>query len=130
MGAAGGKTLAGMEALIETEADLKESKLDDTPDWAMGHGEQPGGVKHMGGWTMKVFTPEQQNRLGVNRYGQHVAGHFGLGEKKAMGSSDASWSNKKKRTSSTAASATKDAEDAVQNAEDGTSLPTDDPWPF
>merc|ERR1719478_747555 len=56
--AAGGKTLAGMEALIETEADLEESKLDDTPDWAMGHGEQPGGVKHMGGWTMKVFTPK------------------------------------------------------------------------
>merc|ERR1711904_314979 len=56
------------EALLQENADLKVSKLDDTPDWAMGHGEQPAGVKHMGGWTMKVFTHEQQNRLGVNKY--------------------------------------------------------------
>merc|ERR1711934_1300971 len=126
---ASGKSLAGMEELLQT--DLEESKLDDTPDWAMGHGEQPGGIKHMGGWTMKVFTSEQQHRLGVNRYGQHMTKQLGLGEKKGIASnSDTSWSDNKKHTSSHRDASTEDADDAVQNAEDGTSMPVDDPWPF
>merc|ERR1712159_356167 len=43
------------------ERRLEESpdSIDDAPDWAMGKGEQPAGIKHMGGWTMKVFTQEQ-----------------------------------------------------------------------
>merc|ERR1712166_1173938 len=44
---------------------------DDPPDWTLGKGEAPGGVKDMpGGWTMHVFAQKQQSRLGVNVYGQ------------------------------------------------------------
>merc|ERR1740117_2188931 len=47
-----------------------EDGPDDSPDWTLGKGEAPKGVKDMHGWTMHVFTPEQERRMGVNMYGQ------------------------------------------------------------
>jgi len=117
----------------EGHQDLEESpdNIDDAPDWAMGKGEKPQGIKHMGGWTMKVFTSEQQNRLHVNQYGQHKAGGlkgFGLGEKQAPS---------KKATSRDSISTKSlmhkldDVNSVVQSAGDGAETgPADDPWPW
>merc|ERR1719454_80405 len=51
-------------AMLQEREDLDENDdgaLDDTPDWAIGKGEQPGGVQNMkGGWKMRIFTADQQ----------------------------------------------------------------------
>eukprot|EP00039_Didymoeca_costata_P032589 m.38443 g.38443 ORF g.38443 m.38443 type:complete len:66 (+) comp9436_c0_seq1:162-359(+) len=35
------------------------------PAWTLGQVEPPQGEKDMGGWTRKVYTEEQQARLGA-----------------------------------------------------------------
>ncbi len=40
-----------------------------TPPWLRGEMEAPAGEKDMGGWTARIFTPEQQVRLGVDEQG-------------------------------------------------------------
>jgi hypothetical protein len=42
------------------------------PPWLTGQKEAPAGTKDMGGWTISVFTAEQQARLGVSAEGQKV----------------------------------------------------------
>ena len=42
------------------------------PPWLTGQMEAPAGTKDMGGWTISVFTAEQQARLGVSAEGQKV----------------------------------------------------------
>merc|ERR1711959_822386 len=67
----------------------KVRKPSKAPNYGEGHQdleESPDNIDDAPGWTMKVFTSEQQNRLHVNQYGQHKAGGlkgFGLGEKQA-----------------------------------------------
>merc|ERR1712039_773601 len=39
------------------------------PAWTRGDKEKPLGTKDMGGWKMAVYTPEQQQRLGVDEKG-------------------------------------------------------------
>lgn len=39
------------------------------PAWTTGDAEAPAGEKDMGGWTMRVYTPEQQSRLHVDEEG-------------------------------------------------------------
>merc|ERR1711967_201761 len=60
---------------LDTRPELLDEAMatgpDDSPDWTLGKGEAPSGVKKMpGGWTMHVFSQEQQGRLGVNMYGE------------------------------------------------------------
>lgn len=44
-----------------------EDGPDDSPDWTLGKGEAPNGIKTMpGGWSMHIFTNEQQRRMGVS----------------------------------------------------------------
>eukprot|EP00435_Cladocopium_sp_Y103_P018206 s3833_g4.t1 len=43
------------------------------PPWLTGKIEAPAGTKSMGSWTAKVFTPEQQARLGVDELGNKVS---------------------------------------------------------
>ena len=50
------------------EAELCE----DAPPWVTGDSEAPLGEKDMGGWTMGVFTEEQQARLCVDEMGEPV----------------------------------------------------------
>merc|ERR1712159_456976 len=101
---------------------------------SLGKGEQPGGTEAMkGGWKMRVFTPEQQQRLGVNKYGEHQAGHIQgiLGESKKDDSKDAEVSSKK--ADDDEISSTDDSQDVdatVDGADDGSVLPSDDPWPW
>lgn len=42
------------------------------PAWTRGDKEKPLGDKDMGGWKMAVYTPEQQQRLGVDEHGTPV----------------------------------------------------------
>ncbi|CAJ1424416.1 unnamed protein product [Effrenium voratum] len=42
------------------------------PAWTRGEIEKPAGSKNMGTWTAKVYTDEQQARLGVDEMGQKV----------------------------------------------------------
>ena len=46
--------------------------MEGTPGYLMGESEMPKGEKDMGGWTMRVYTPEQQARLGLNEAGESV----------------------------------------------------------
>ena len=39
------------------------------PAWTQGLIEPPAGLKNMGGWTARVYTAEQQARLGVDEEG-------------------------------------------------------------
>lgn len=41
-----------------------------TPGWITGDIEEPAGEKDMGGWMARAYTPEQQDRLGVNEMGE------------------------------------------------------------
>lgn len=50
-----------------------ESAMEGTPGYLMGESEMPQGEKDMGGWTMRVYTPEQQARLGLDEAGEPVA---------------------------------------------------------
>jgi len=52
-----------------------------TPGWITGDIEEPAGEKDMGGWTARAYTPEQQERLGVNEMGE-------VSQKEAAVSSD------------------------------------------
>ena len=40
------------------------------PAWTRGEIERPAGERDMGSWTMAIYTPEQQRRLGVNEAGE------------------------------------------------------------
>ncbi|CAL1134261.1 unnamed protein product, partial [Cladocopium goreaui] len=42
------------------------------PAWTRGEMERPAGTKDMGGWKALVYTPEQQERLGVDQDGKPV----------------------------------------------------------
>ena len=101
---------------------------------SLGKGEQPAGQETMkGGWKMRVFTPEQEKRLGVNKYGEHKAGSIQgiLGESKTdkkEDSKDAEVSSKKADDEVSDNSADVDA--TVDSADDGSVLPSDDPWPW
>merc|ERR1711959_663656 len=112
----------------------KVRKPSKAPNYGEGHQdleESPDNIDDAPGWTMKVFTSEQQNRLHVNQYGQHKAGGlkgFGLGEKQAPS---------KKATSSDSISTKSlmhkldDVNSVVQSAGDGAETgPADDPWPW
>ena len=52
------------------------------PAWTRGEMERPAGEKSMGTWTAAVYTPEQQQRLGVDEMGnqQPAAGGGGGGD--------------------------------------------------
>lgn len=50
-------------------AAVKHMAAESTPRWITGDVEAPKGEKDMGGWTMRVYTPEQQFRLGVDEKG-------------------------------------------------------------
>ena len=39
------------------------------PAWTTGDMEPPAGSRDMGGWTMKVYTAQQQKRLGIDAEG-------------------------------------------------------------
>ena len=43
------------------------------PAWTLGEIEPPEGEEDMGTWTAAVYTPEQQKRLSVDKYGKHVS---------------------------------------------------------
>jgi len=45
-------------------------KGEPTPGYLTGKVEAPKGVKDMGGWTARVYTPEQQQRLLVDEFGE------------------------------------------------------------
>merc|ERR1711934_63417 len=97
----------------EEEDDEGPGGIDDAPDWSLGKGEQPKGEKKMkGGWTMRVFTPEQEKRLGVNMYGEHKKPEDEgiLGESKEKDDDDESTADKE--------TAKEDA-DAVDDAVEG-----------
>merc|ERR1719197_1201641 len=44
------------------------------PAWTYSGIEAPGGEKNMGDYTIAVYTPEQQKRLGVDEQGTKVSG--------------------------------------------------------
>merc|ERR1719498_332120 len=58
------------ERELEKEAEL--TKGEETPGYLLGDVEKPLGEKDMGGWTMRVYTPEQQARLHVDEEGNKV----------------------------------------------------------
>merc|ERR1711988_287249 len=53
------------------ESDMS-MKGEETPSYLTGETEMPLGEKDMGGWTMRVYTPEQQSRLHVDEEGKKV----------------------------------------------------------
>lgn len=58
-----------------TEDEAHESlmiggQMESTPAWLTGDIEAPAGEKDMGGWVARVYTPEQQTRLGVDAMGE------------------------------------------------------------
>ena len=55
------------EAELEKESEL--TKGEETPGYLTGEIEKPLGEKDMGGWSMRVYTPEQQTRLGLDEEG-------------------------------------------------------------
>jgi len=63
-------TAASVEATADegSKGDMNES----SPDYTTGDAETPKGTKDMGGWAMRVYTPEQQARLHVNEQGEPV----------------------------------------------------------
>lgn len=58
------------ERQLEKEAEL--TKGEETPGYLLGEIEKPLGEKDMGGWTMRVYTPEQQSRLHLDAEGNKV----------------------------------------------------------
>jgi len=48
----------------------KKTMSESTPGWITGSIEEPRGKKKMDGWTMRVYTLEQQKRLGVDETGE------------------------------------------------------------
>lgn len=43
------------------------------PAWTRGEIEKPAGTKNMGSWTAGIYTPEQQQRLGVDEQGNKTS---------------------------------------------------------
>lgn len=110
----------------EEEDDEGPGGIDDAPDWAMGKGEQPGGEENMkGGWKMRVFTPEQETRLGVNKYGEHKPGE------KAMGLGESSKATKDDDDNIKIPADDDDSTDdtSIEDAAD-VAMPDNDPWPW
>ena len=62
LGAIGSPTAARSDGLIGGAAGLG-------PAWTRGEIEPPAGEEDKGGWTARVYTAEQQSRLGVNADG-------------------------------------------------------------
>merc|ERR1712054_525610 len=55
----------------KTPAKEQSAEMDEgTPDFLTGDAEAPAGEKDMGGWTMRVYTAEQQTRLNVDEEGK------------------------------------------------------------
>jgi len=50
-----------------------DDMTEDTPAWITGDIEAPKGEKDMGGWTMRVYTEEQQSRLNIDEEGRAVS---------------------------------------------------------
>ena len=75
---------------------------------------------------MRVFTKEQESRLGVNMYGEHKkqSDEGILGESKEK---EVSESSEDRKIADDDASA---VDDAVDGVDDTAALPSDDPWPW
>jgi len=57
----------------EAKTEAKDEDLDEgTPDFLTGDAEAPEGEEDMGGWTMRVYTKEQQARLHIDKTGKAV----------------------------------------------------------
>jgi len=85
---------------------------------------------------MRIFTPEQQGRLGVNKYGEHNkhGDPLGLGENAKINKHHAHDS-----TSEDTDDVPPVDDDSISSASDGTeissasddvAMPDDDPWPW
>merc|ERR1711871_568469 len=89
-----------------------------------------------GGRQMRVFTPDQQSRLGVNKYGEHKKGMMadGLGEAKATKTESNSEDTESDADTASSSSTYDDdhSSDSSSIADDDSSisLPSDDPWPW
>jgi hypothetical protein len=139
----------------EDEDDEGPGGIDDAPDWwahedlgsavwltwcavprAMGKGEQPSGTEAMkGGWKMRVFTSEQQGRLGINKYGEHKKSSMGgiLGESKSKSDDETSTKSKRSDDDDSGSADTDDTsiedDTSIDDAADAV-MPSDDPWPW
>jgi len=58
------------EEQATSEGAMDEDAMEDTPAWIVGDIEEPQGEKDMGGWTMRAYTKEQQERLNVDETGE------------------------------------------------------------
>ena len=78
------------------------------PPWVTGQMEAPAQTKDMGGWKALVYTPEQQERLGVNEFGSKVikvaketmtatndALRFGIGDRVSCNMGSECWASGK-----------------------------------
>jgi len=70
-------TRAAMKEDVEKPTDVENPPTDQeeemseaTPAWITGDIEKPQGEKDMGGWVMRTYTPEQQERLHVDELGK------------------------------------------------------------
>merc|ERR1740130_234341 len=61
-----------VEAADEAEAEADGNMQALPPAWLTGGVEAPAGEKDMGGWTSRIYTAEQQARLGVDESGKKV----------------------------------------------------------
>lgn len=50
------------------------------PAWTRGEIEKPTGLRDMGGWMANFYTPEQQQRLGVDENGNSITGSVDGGD--------------------------------------------------
>jgi hypothetical protein len=65
----------GTTSCKKVQQGMVEGALDEgTPAWLTGDIERPQGARDMGGWTMRVYTKEQQARLNVDETGEPVKG--------------------------------------------------------
>jgi len=63
------------EPKVEAPKDMQPKEVggemtEDTPEWITGDIEAPKGEKDMGGWTMRAYTKEQQERLNIDEEGK------------------------------------------------------------
>lgn len=66
---------------VSDKVEDDKSNLDEgTPAWITGHVEAPAGEKDMGGWTMAVYSSEQQTRLGVDEEGKKIVDNKEMSE--------------------------------------------------
>merc|ERR1711871_1220128 len=73
------------EEQATSEGAMDEDAMEDTPAWIVGDIEEPQGEKDMGGWTMRAYTKEQQERLNVDETGEAKPG---VGEPKDTNATD------------------------------------------